>query len=42
MNYNLSTSKGGGGIGTNIPPLIVTIENVRKKGFATSPTPPAG
>ena len=41
MNYNLSTSKGGGrGNSTYLPPVIETIDIETEKGFATSPTPP--
>ena len=39
MNYNLSTSKGGGN-STYLPPVIETIGIETEKGFATSPTPP--
>ena len=40
MNYNLSTSKGGVGNSTYLPPVMETIDIETEKGFATSPTPP--
>lgn len=39
MNYNLSTSKGGGKF--DLPSAVIeTIDIETEKGFATSPTPP--
>lgn len=40
MNYNLSTSKGGGGNSTYLPPVIETIDIETEKGLQHRPPHP--